>query len=436
MMRAHLPPAASLLLAAARPESDNGIGECVEFQSGVGVFDRRSDFPVRHFPVGSVSNRKMPDRKMAARFTNFSAAPSEFKWQDESAWDDLLAMAALHGMRPLLYRYLSAVYAAIVPPPILARLREFTRRNLRENLQMTGELIVLLRLFAAHRVNVIPFKGPTLAALAYDDLGLREFGDLDLLIAKRDLMRAQELMLSQSYQPEVTLNAAQSAIFADACNVLAFAHSGKEITVELHWELSPGYLPFAPDPEQLRQRMVPSWPGGQAIMTLSPEDLLVYLCAHGAKHAWERLIWIADVSGLIHRHPSLDWNRVCGLAAGQRSERALFLGLQLARDLTGVSLPLEVEELMRSDPESERLAMRVTEWLFPVSGSKRSLAAQSLFLLRLQRRWPDKIRSFIRLATSPSVADWNWTATQGQFTQLYPLFRPLRLLKRLVRGSR
>jgi hypothetical protein len=339
-------------------------------------------------------------------------------------------------MRPLLYRHLSAVCAATVPQSKLAKLREIVRQILRENLRMTGELMVLLRLFADRGVNVIPFKGPTLAALAYDDLGLREFGDLDLLIAKSDLMRAQELMLAQGYQPEIMLNATQSAVFADSCNVLAFTHSGKGITVELHWELSPGYLPFAPDPEQLRQRMVSSWPGGQEIMTLSPEDLLVYLCAHGAKHAWERLIWIADVAGLIHRHPSLDWNKVCGQAAGQRSERALFLGLRLARDLAGVSLPLEVEELMRSDPESERLAMKVAEWLFPASGSTRSLAAQSFFLLKLQRRWPDKMRSFIRLVTTPSVADWNLTATPGQFTQLYPLLRPLRLLKRLVRGSR
>lgn len=391
MMRAPLSPPASLLLAAARPESDNGISEC----------------------AGNAQ------------------ALSKFEWQNESVWDGLLAVAAQHGMRPLLYRHLSAVYAAKIPPPKLARLREFVRQNLRENLRMTGELVVLLRLFDARGVGVIPFKGPTLAGLAYNDLGLREFGDLDLLIAKHDLMRAQELMLSQGYRPEITLNADQSAIFANSCNVLAFTHSEKEITVELHWELSPRYFPFSPDPERLLRRMVPSWPGGQKVLTLSPEDLLVYLCAHGAKHAWERLIWIADVAGLIHRHPSLDWNSVCDLAVKQRCERALFLGLRLARDLTGASLPLEVEELMRSDPESERLAMKVAKWLFPVSSSTRSLAAQSLFLLRLQRRWPDKIRSFIHLATTPSVADWNSTTTPGQFTKLYPMLRPLRLLKRL-----
>jgi Uncharacterised nucleotidyltransferase len=43
-------------------------------------------------------------------------------------------------------------------------------------------------MFADEGVNVIPSKGPTLAALAYGDLGLREFDDLDLLIARPDFM--------------------------------------------------------------------------------------------------------------------------------------------------------------------------------------------------------------------------------------------------------
>src|SRR5262249_27396386 len=210
----------------------------------------------------------------------------------------------------LLHRFLIASGFAEIPDHVIATLQEFTRRNLRKNLGMTGEMILLLRLFAERGVNVIPFKGPTLAALAYGDLGLREFGDLDLLIARPDFMEAQELLIAQGYQPEIQLNASRAEAFAETCNVMAFWHPQKEVSVELHWKLSPKYLPFSPDPEQLRRRMVPSHPGGQTVLTFSPEDLLVYLCAHGAKHAWERLIWIAGVAGLIHRHSTLGWWRV------------------------------------------------------------------------------------------------------------------------------
>jgi hypothetical protein len=353
-------------------------------------------------------------------------------------WNRLLLTAAEHGMRPLLCRFLVG-QTLVCPQPeqtkFCSTLQEFTQRNLRKNLRMTGELIILLRIFAEHGVNIIPFKGPTLAALAYGDLGLREFGDLDLLIAKTDFMKAQELLIARGYQPEVTLNAKQAAVFAEACNVMAFWHAEKEISVELHWELSPKYLPFSPDPERLRERMVPSHPGGQAVMTLSLEDLLVYLCAHGAKHVWEKLIWIADVAGLIHRHSNLDWRRVYDLAVEQRCERVLFLGLRLACEVTGVSAPPKMEELIESDPESGRLAAKIIERLRSDSNSRSSPGADSLFIYRLQRRWPDKIRSLARMAITPSVADWLSYPKLRRFPWAYSLLRPLRLMSKLVRGS-
>jgi len=386
---------ASLLLISARLQFDNGSGVNAR-NVGVGVSDA---------------------------------------WRETSVWDEALAIAATHGMRPLLYRFLSASGVAAIPDYVTAALQEFTQQNLKKNLRMTGELILLLRLFADCGVNVIPFKGPTLAALAYGDLGLREFGDLDLLIAKPDFMKARELLIARGYQPEMQLDARQTTAFVEAANVMAFWHPEKEILVETHWELSPKYMLFSPDLERLRQRMITSHPGGQTVMTLSPEDLLVYLCAHGAKHAWERLIWIADVAGLIHRHSNLDWHRVYGLAVEQRCERILSLGLRLARDVAGVTLPATMEELVQSDAESERLAAKVTHWLFPDSDSPRGLGAQTLFIFNCQRRWADKIRSFARLVTTASAADWNAFPNLRQFAWAYPLLRPLRLLSKLVRGG-
>jgi len=58
-------------------------------------------------------------------------------------WDCLLAIAAAHGMRPLLYRFLSGANGFIaIPDRVTLKLQEFTRQNLRKNLRMTGELIL------------------------------------------------------------------------------------------------------------------------------------------------------------------------------------------------------------------------------------------------------------------------------------------------------
>jgi len=64
---------------------------------------------------------------------------------------------------------------------------------------------------------------------------------------------------------------------------------GGGTVVGLHWRLAPDWFFFALDLEQLRPRLKVTSLGGVSVRTLSSEDLLLVLCAHGTKHCWERL---------------------------------------------------------------------------------------------------------------------------------------------------
>src|SRR5688572_24047075 len=97
-------------------------------------------------------------------------------------WQRLIQTAGIHGVLPLLYRSLSRNAPGLVPKAILERLRENFRSNVQRNLFLTAELLKLLDLFAAHRIDAVPFKGPVLAAAVYKDLSLRQFSDLDVLV--------------------------------------------------------------------------------------------------------------------------------------------------------------------------------------------------------------------------------------------------------------
>jgi len=44
------------------------------------------------------------------------------------------------------------------------------------------------------------------------------------------------------------------------------------------------------------------------VSALSVEDELVLICIHGAKHFWERLMWIADVAALISAQTAINWS--------------------------------------------------------------------------------------------------------------------------------
>src|SRR5918994_94858 len=92
--------------------------------------------------------------------------------QEEVDWEYLLRMAYRHRTAPLLYWNLNAVCPQAVPKTALYQLRDHFHANNLRNLFLTRELLRLLNLFAAHGVSAVPFKGPALASLAYENLAL------------------------------------------------------------------------------------------------------------------------------------------------------------------------------------------------------------------------------------------------------------------------
>ena len=74
-------------------------------------------------------------------------------------WDHLLKMALAHRVMPLLYRSLSATSGQDVPDAVLGQLNNHFNANANRTLFLAGELLKLLRLFNAHHISAMPFKG-------------------------------------------------------------------------------------------------------------------------------------------------------------------------------------------------------------------------------------------------------------------------------------
>jgi len=371
----------------------------------------------------------------AARVTPDDASPD---WERAVAerppdWDRLLGAAASHAMQPLLARFLLVGCRDALAPELLTALRQVMTDNLIRSLQKTGELWEILEMFAKEDISAVPFKGPTLAMLLYDDLTWRQYGDLDLLLDRRDVARASELLRARGYRANPDWAATQDTRFQEAAYALEFFHERTGQIVELHWELFHRSLGFGFRFEQLRQRLVPVGPGGKPMMTLGQEDLLLYLCAHGAKHCWASLGWIADVARLIERHPDLDWRRVLAQAREQKIERLLLLGLLLAGDLLGAPLPAEIRLRIEADPSLIPLAARVGESLMTNTDPTNSMPAQFAFYLRLPESLFDKIRYLVRLIVTPNVGDWEFLPLPAPWLFLYSVLRPVRLIGKYVR---
>lgn len=352
--------------------------------------------------------------------------------QKDIDWDYLIRTALSHRVMPLLYWSLNATCPEAVPNARLAQLRDYFHINARRNLFLTGELLKLLNLFEAHGIPAIPYKGPVLAVSAYGKLELRQFWDLDILIHKRDILSTKNLLISQGYQLKHQLNWEYH-----------FAHKDSRVNVDLHWGITQRERPFSLDFERLWSRLEPVSLAGTKVLNLQPEDLVIILCVQVTKDCWQwqeqlvKLVKVCDIAELIRVHPGMDWNRVIAQAGKLGSERILFLGLLLARDLLGTALPEEISLSMQAHPVVKALAKQVCERLF--LANHRSRAAErppkyldiekNLFYFRVRERLQDKvpyILHLVHLAIAPTPADREFLPLPASLSFLYYLLRPIR----------
>lgn len=370
-------------------------------------------------------------------FLAAEGTPSGTPLEEKVDWNALVQLAAFHRVAPLLDRALRNGCPQAAPASVLADLAAYVRSASIRSLLLTGELVRLLKRLEAQGIPAIPFKGPVLASLLYGDPALRHFDDLDVLVCRENYASAEQLLLSLGYQPEFQLltSRQEKAYLQNRFHAhFALARGDSRIDVELHWDIMPEYFPFHSDLKGTWKRCGLLSFGGANVTTLSPEDLLLFLCVHGSRHLWLRLQWLCDIAQLVRRHATMNWDRVVEQAKIAGGQRMLFLGIFLANDILGAPLPREIEQEVRRDSHTVKLANQVRWRLFeePLLLFKPWKGVH--FRLQLMDRAWDHLsyspRRWLQILMIPTLADWSSLPLPDILFPLYYVLRPMRLAGR------
>jgi len=212
--------------------------------------------------------------------------------QHELDWPYVMRLALRHKLGALLYWNLNAICPNAVPADVLSQMRRQFYANFKHSQRLTDELLGLLDLFHAHGIEALAWKGPALAAAIYHNPALRLSSDLDILVHKRELLQAIVLLRSRGYRQTFKLGHAWEAISLPFRHAYGFVDVTGTLNVDLHWRISQSYFACRLDTEQLWTQLAPVSINGAVIPSLAPEQLLMILCMHGARHTWMRLVWI------------------------------------------------------------------------------------------------------------------------------------------------
>jgi hypothetical protein len=279
-------------------------------------------------------------------------------------WHYLRQTALTHGLLPLLYFHLADTIAAIVPSESLSELKNAFFENGRRNLDLLRQLRKVTNLLSTSGVRTLAFKGPLLAKTVYGDAALRMIADLDILVAQRDFTATKEILEDAGYKMTPQLSERQQVAHLNHHCEIQFYSETTGTIIDLHWSLAPSNFVFNIDIDECFRHSKKLSLGGQEIETLNEEDLLLYLCMHGAKHYWTRLEWIASVSAMIKIMEDTDWTRLVERAKRYETWAMFSLAVFLAKEILDLFIPTQLYQLLDTRPSLNGLVTEYRERLF------------------------------------------------------------------------
>ena len=354
-------------------------------------------------------------------------------------WEKLLQLASRHRVLPLLFQTLNATCPESVPAEIQAELNRNFQVTALNNLLLTQELLKLLKNFDRHHIPVIPYKGVVLAASIYQNLGLRQFADIDLWAAPEDRTQVTHRLQEMGYELTKDLDW--------ECD---FTNPQTGVTIDLHWHLMPAHFHFGMTFEDVRSRLQPIQLADSAVLHFAPEDLFILLCVQFGKDCCTsqqlRLAQICDISELLNRTTHLDWDWIFNEAKSLGMERLIRLSLHVVDQLLATPLTQQVCEWRDRELHLADLTQQAIQklWNQPPLSPEQSIgfgfwatlwSYDHRFYLRMRERVRDRVvyvqiwcSTILKLLVTPNERDYAKITLPKGFEILYSPLHIMRVM--------
>jgi hypothetical protein len=340
-----------------------------------------------------------------------------------SEFDNLLAVAEQENVLPYAAARMRALDIEFTPAQ-RRKLDELHRHAQLTTFAWTETLKGVLSAFHRANLPLIALKGPCLAERIYGDASLRTCFDLDLLVRRVDLARAEQLIADIGFAPNS---------HADDYHR---AWSRKSLNLELHHNVENPHA-FDFDIDAAWARAEPSQFHSAPVWLLAPRDELLYLCLHAARHRFERLCLMLDLALAFRASPIPDAPAWPNPVFGNIFALGWMMAARLDPDLpASTAIRISPRERTRLD----QLANRLWQDLMLTPPPTLDWAAQHRFYFELETPGWNRFRRRLRhqriLVTRLIDDDFVFA---GRFhlhrNWQVRLLRPLRLLMKSMRPS-
>ena len=229
------------------------------------------------------------------------------------------------------------------------------------------ELDYISNKLAEEDISLIALKNAGIARGIYSCPGCCPMGDLDVLVEKKYFKKAHQVLLNNGYHfefrsplEEPDIGAAEKNGGAEYWKILP---DGEKLWFELQWRAVAGRW-IRPEQEPCTEDLISRSMSvsGTSVRILSPEDNLLQVALHTAKHSYVRAPGIrlhTDVDRIV-RYQSIEWSVFLKNITALQVKTAVYFSLTIPKEIFNTPIPSDILQRFKPPAWKEKI---ISNWL-------------------------------------------------------------------------
>ncbi|NIU88371.1 MAG: hypothetical protein GWN56_14205 [Nitrosopumilaceae archaeon] len=199
-------------------------------------------------------------------------------------WNYIINFSVAHGITSLIYSNIYNLEDISIPDLEFNKLKTASLQNSKKNLFLTSVLLKVLKDLKMIGIEAVAHKGPVLSKMLYDDITIRDFTDIDIIVYKKDVIKAKEYFIQNGYSPQFDLNGYKEDYYLNSkYYYINFLRDDGKAALDLHWALAAPNYGFSRGLKHFSSKLDKIQLNNVSLDVLKAEDLFLQLCIHGTK---------------------------------------------------------------------------------------------------------------------------------------------------------
>ncbi|QDK82412.1 nucleotidyltransferase family protein [Spirosoma sp. KCTC 42546] len=266
-------------------------------------------------------------------------------------WDLLKQKTAYHGISPILFDVIRKVDKDLVDSNYFDVLKNSSIRQSVFDLLASQEILSLLKFLESHNIEVLPSKGILFIHELYDKKSIRESFDLDILVRRKDAVKALKLLVEEAkyhfilpddfIEKKTTDDIIHSLLSISGHHEVGLKRADSEIHIDFHWDAYEDFYQYQLPTGSLFKDQANKFFFNSICKIPSKEAIFwMLIIHHGGREMWLRLKYFCDLFVFYQKYGNdIDWGQIVLEAEKFKMKRIIINAFYCLETLFNIKLP-------------------------------------------------------------------------------------------------